>query len=351
MSTQYLGKLIRLLAGLGLCIAIAPVAASASFPGKNGRLVLALDGCNYERHLVSLPWRGGAMRPVTPSCPQPGLHVDVTAPDASPDGRMIIAFQEQYSDSSDQINRAFTTMATDGRDRRTVEMPVGTEGPSAPSFAPNGERFAFHGGNAVWSAMTDGSDAEPIRSESPCLGLSCTSLSNPRWSPDGELIAVTIKYYAGDLGGAPPIEPGIWLMRADDGSLVRRIAGERGDWVDWSPDGEHLVFGTAYRQASEAGGTSGGNLYVVDRNGSNRRTLVHRENSAETEPTWSPNGRWISFLSLRFGGGDVSYRTHMSLWRIRAAGGKLERVQGLPAPKVEEGEFNPPGLTWLPKRD
>ena len=146
-----------------------------------------------------------------------------------------------------------------------------------------------------------------------------------------------------------PVKPGIWLMRAADGRLVRRVA-KHGDWVDWSPDGRFLVYGTPFRQKIErTGGASGGNLYVVDRRGRRTRTLVHRENIAETEPTWSPDGRSISFVSFRFGAGDVSSRIQASLWRVRASGGTPRWVQTLPSPEVEEAWYDVPTLAWLPQ--
>lgn len=76
---------------------------------------------------------------------------------------------------------------------------------------------------------------------------------------------------------------------------------------------------------------------------------MHRENIAETEPVWSPDGRWVAFLSLRLGGGDPPGPIRLSLSRVRASGGKLKRIGTLPAPRLDESEWERPSLTWLPR--
>jgi Tol biopolymer transport system component len=90
----------------------------------------------------------------------------------------------------------------------------------------------------------------------------------------------------------------------------------------------------------------------VRASGKGARRLVHRRRLAEIAPTWSPDGRWIAWISLRFGKGDVGFDVKPSLWRVRAGGGRPRRITALPAPTVEEGEFLAPRLAWqaLPAR-
>ena len=337
-------KTLAAMAALLASVAASPVAANAAFPGANGPLVAAVGNCSHDRYLVSVPWRGGEPTPITPRCPERAedgrAPFDVFAPDASPDGRMIIAREEGYEPDSGPYYTAFTTMAPDGSDRRRVNVPPGDANRSIPggepAFAPTGGRFAFTSTGGLWSAQTDGSDPRPIG-----LGTGgYWGYVNPRWSPDGKLIAVTT--YSGDVD-----EQGIWLIRASDGTRVRRVV-KRGDWADWSPDGKHLVYGTYYGHRYEEGGATGGNIYVVPREAGRARKLVHRENIADTEPVWSPDGRWIAFLSMRFGRGDLS-SIGLSIWRVRASGGKPKKIRGLPGPNVDGGYWQKPSLAWLPR--
>lgn len=82
--------------------------------------------------------------------------------------------------------------------------------------------------------------------------------------------------------------------------------------VAWSADGEHLVFHTY---------DPGDPLFVADGNGANAREIFRLGPGFHNHfPTWSPNGRWIYFVSGPWESLD------MDLWRISPAGGKPERL-------------------------
>jgi dipeptidyl aminopeptidase/acylaminoacyl peptidase len=335
------------LVALLLLAVVAPV-AEAAFPGRNGPLVVAVEVCGVEhRYLASTPWRGGPLTPLTPECQrtqqegQPGL--DVWAPDAAPDGSGVLAVQREYpyEIQSGDCPCAFTFVPADGTERRKIPYPPHIGYAEEVSLSPSGDRFAYQAylrqqepETDVFETRIDGSRTREISGRD--------AFTQPRWSPDGKLIAVVVNQY-----DRTKLKPGIWLIRAGTGRLVRRVA-KQGAWVDWSPDGRKLVYGTFYGRSG--GRATGGNLYVVGRNGRKARELVHRDAIAEANPAWSPDGRWISWVSLRFdGGGDVFWRIHASLWRVRSSGGKPQRIRSLPSPDVDEGEYNTPGLTWLPR--
>lgn len=344
------------------CTLAVPAAAHASFPGKNGPLVVALaDDCqSFGRYLARIPWRGGEPVSITERCDPAGgddpaqQAPNYLTPDAAPDGRSVLAVR-----NGTDADPGFVTLAPDGTGLAPVTMPAGVPAHGLgsmppPSFAPNGRKFAFeadHHQNGydvepLWEVQLDGSGFRQIRKAPECGGgKTCSIFENPRWSPDGKLIAVEVITYRPEKSGA--LKPGIWLIRARDGKPVRRLA-KHGFDVDWSPNGRNIVYRTHYQQREVEGGASGGNLYVVSRDGKRRRTLVHRHDIAETQPTWSPDGRWITWVSLDFTGGDVGFDVFPSLWTIRVSGGRPKRIQELPEPYVEEGMYSAPHLTWLP---
>jgi Tol biopolymer transport system component len=338
-----------------LLLLLVPATAQASFPGDNGEFVLSIDledQCQTGLDLVIVPSEGGMLEPLTDVCTgaEDGQGKLFRSPDAAPDGASILA-------RSDVVASGFVEVAVDNSTISEVPAPEGVTAYNAspPSFAPDGERFAVEGDMyeggfdtlPLWEVPLDGTEPRQIVGPPGCdTRRLCSTFENPRWSPDGRLIAVEVSTprYKQRVKGA--LQPGIWLIRAADGKPVRRLT-DRGQDVDWSPNGKQLVFATHYSRR-ESGGAAGGNLWVVKRKGGKARSLVHRENIAETEPVWSPDGRTVAWVALNFTAGDVGFDVFPSLWRVKASGGRPQKIQSLPEPYQEEGFYEAPELTWLP---
>lgn len=178
-------------------------------------------------------------------------------PDWSPDGSTII-----FNSDRDGIMGGFL-IDPDGSNLRRVELDMWVE---YPSFSPDGGQIAFMG------AL--GSDYELFVADL-ASGI-VTKLTDspghdawPAWSPDGSTIAFsshrddcrvasrTQECWRGD--GPDDTHHDIWLIEAD-GSNLRRITSENGQFVAWSPDGDHLLI-------------SGYALYVVRPDGTGRLEL------------------------------------------------------------------------------
>jgi Tol biopolymer transport system component len=105
------------------------------------------------------------------------------------------------------------------------------------------------------------------------------------------LIAFVTHTYSADVGN------GIAVVRAD-GHGFRKLTRDRRDRSPaWSPDGSRLVF------------ERGGQLYVINRDGTGLRRLTRRPTDAR-QPAWSPSGREIAFTREASG----------ALWLMRADG-------------------------------
>jgi TolB protein len=151
-----------------------------------------------------------------------------------------------------------------------------------PSFSPDGTRIAFMGHA---SGDYDIYVADIATGATTQLTDLPGSDGWPAWSPDGAAIAFTSQ--RDDCTRAPDDqdcwhgdEPGehhdIWLMDAD-GANQRRVTPEAGQFVAWSPDGQHLL-------------VSGRALYVIRPDGSGRAEL--RTDSMPHAlggiPAWAP---------------------------------------------------------------
>jgi len=82
--------------------------------------------------------------------------------------------------------------------------------------------------------------------------------------------------------------------------------------VAWSPDGKQMVYHTR---------EPGDPMYVADRSGANaHRIFVERPGVHNHFQVWSPDGKWIYFVS------GTPASNEMDLWRMASSGGQPERL-------------------------
>jgi Tol biopolymer transport system component len=119
------------------------------------------------------------------------------------------------------------------------------------------------------------------------------------WSPEGTFIVTTLHGPA-PTGESPEDSPvfDVWALSAD-GTISAALSSEAGMWAEpsFSPDGEEIVFGRA--RSPYASHTSGYDLYIMDRDGSNRRLVfpVQEEFGLQyPEMSWGPGGGQIALV-------------------------------------------------------
>lgn len=119
------------------------------------------------------------------------------------------------------------------------------------------------------------------------------------WSPEGEFIVTTIHGPA-PTGEAPEDSPvfDVWVLSAD-GTLTAELSSEAGLWAapSYAPDGDYVAFGRA--RSPYASQASGYELYLMDRDGSDRRLLYPPEEEIGLnypEIAWGPKGDQLIFI-------------------------------------------------------
>jgi len=113
------------------------------------------------------------------------------------------------------------------------------------------------------------------------------------WSPEGDFIVTTLHGPAA-AGGAPEDSPAfdVWALSAA-GTLTAELVSDAGMWAApaYAPQEDWIAFGRA--RSPYASQTSGYDLYLMDRDGSDHRFLFPPEDEiglAYPEMAWGPEG-------------------------------------------------------------
>ena len=103
--------------------------------------------------------------------------------------------------------------------------------------------------------------------------------------------------------------------------------------LDLSPDGEYVVYGVGEPNFEEDAAHY--DLWRARWDGSDKRPLTRTADSDEHQAMFSPDGRWIAFLSDR---GDENDETQV--WLMRADGGEAEALTKFPG-GVSDFDWSP----------
>ncbi len=162
----------------------------------------------------------------------------------SPDGSRI-AWNSDRDDPGGGVLHGFL-MNPDGSSATRIPVDVWVE---YPAWSPDGTRIAFMGqtpeGTENYEIYVMSADGTGLRR----LTDSPASDGFPSWSPDGGKIAFTSTRDDCSISEAPDCRTTgdigpyhtLYTMNAD-GSGVRRVTDTFAQFVDWSPDGQYLVF-------------------------------------------------------------------------------------------------------------
>jgi dipeptidyl aminopeptidase/acylaminoacyl peptidase len=209
-----------------------------------------------------------------------------------------------------------------------------------PRISPDGRTIAY----AVWKVDKESNDVKgaiwlaPVDGSSPPRQFtSGTSRdADPRWSPDGTMIAFTSKRE----GGVPQL----YVMPVGGGE-ARKLTDLKEDVTqpEWSPDGQKIAFVARVRapeyeevddrkraprritrllfKLDNVGWTFDRpqHVFVVRADGSAEATQITSGDFEDEQPIWSPDGSRIAFASARQDDWDLS--TIRDIYVVPSEGG------------------------------
>ncbi|MFB9068837.1 amidohydrolase family protein [Pseudofulvimonas gallinarii] len=207
--------------------------------------------------------------------------------DVSPDGRTLVF---------DLLGDLYTLPISGGNARRITSGPAFDV---QPRFSPDGSQISFTsdrgGGDNIWRAKPDGSDARAVTQETFRL------LNNAVWTPDGQFLIARKHFTARRSLGAGEM----WMYHAGAGGEGLQLTKKKNDQQDAgepavSPDGRYVYFsedvspGPNFEYNRDGNGT----IYAIrrlDRESGELVDLVRIQGGA-VRPQPSPDGKQLAFV-------------------------------------------------------
>ena len=256
------------------------------------------------------------------------MHLDV-----SPDGGEIVF---------DLLGDLYTIPIAGGE---ATALTTGRAWDMQPRYSPDGSLIAFtsdrSGGDNVWVMKRDGADPKQVSDESYRL------LNSPAWAPDGEFIAARKHFTSRRSAGAGEI----WLYHRSggDGLQMTERPNDQKDVGEpaFSPDGRYLYFSqdTTPGDFFEYNKDPNAGIYTVRRLDRDSGELVDWIGGpgGAIRPTPSPDGTRVAFLRR--------VRGENTLWvKQVASGAEWQLASGLDRDLQETWAIHGvyPAMAWTP---
>ncbi len=266
-----------------------------------------------------------------------------SSPAFSPDGSRV-AFVVKRVDKKENryVSHLYVMPAKGGRPR---QLTRGLVSDGAPQWSPDGKQLAFvsdRGGTSnLWVLPLDGGEPEQITQ------LRGGSVGAPQWSPNGKEIVfehlsmpketederkkranfkhITALYHKED--GVGWFKGEYWTIWRATVATARAVPLTKGAHHDrdprYSPDGKWIAFVSNRRSDCDTFSDMT-SIWVMDRAGKNAREVTTSSGSREA-PRWSLDGKHLYWVGYEGGPGEWLYHEH-SVWRGPAFGKEKARI-------------------------
>ncbi|HMG87722.1 MAG TPA: S9 family peptidase [Terracidiphilus sp.] len=195
----------------------------------------------------------------------------VSGPVVSPDGEWVLYTVGQVDTKEDKGQSHLWMVKWDGSVH--LQLTYGKEGASSPKFSPDGRYISFTSsrpgtvkGDQVWVMDRRGGEAEQL------TNITDQNVQGYSWSPDSKKLLLTLhpKAEPDPEEGKPPAPPKPIVI----------------DRYHFKQDIQGYLRDDAYNA-----------LYLWDLTTKKAEKLTSDKNVNENDAEWSPDGKWIAFVS------------------------------------------------------
>ena len=272
-------KVTIVLAAIAGATVLVSAALGSSFPGKNGKLVYAVDKFGKPAYLATANDSGSRVKQIsTPGKKQQG---DLE-PRFSADGTKVVFVRnpQQYGYNGLELWIA-NANGTGEHQVKVKGLPKGGY-PNGPTFTPNGKKIVF----SIDTINSPLGLAEVSVSGGKATQITHGDDAQPTVSPNGKKLAFFRGFTltVANIDGSNPTS--LYTMPDDTASSV--------DEPDFSPDGSTIAF----MELSKSSGLW--DIWTIAADGSDNGTATNLTNGTTTssmDPAYSPDGTKIAFTS------------------------------------------------------
>jgi hypothetical protein len=175
----------------------------------------------------------------------------------------------------------------DGTERRELATLQATDGRAALNWSPDGAQIAFSDARGLWLVPADGSQSPRSLAQNVTDEQNISSIqvySDPRWSPDGTRLLVSIGFYEGAVLGVLDVASGDVIQFSSMVALDGR----------WTDNGRVLTW------ASEWGYVMPG-LYILDPAAPDTSQTALDERYAVLDVAQTASGTWLALVGSTTG--------------------------------------------------
>lgn len=238
----------------------------------------------------------------------------------APDGKRVVFCLQRVDRKSEKKYANLWVASTAGGEAQ--QFTWGDQTDTQPSWSPDGRWIAFLSNRRnpekppqIYLIPTDGGEARPL-TDFP------GEISSFAWSPDSKrLVCVARKS-----------DPEILQREKDEQKKKLGVVARHYDRVFYKLDGSGYLPKERWH------------LWTIEAQSGKMRQLTNHPVYDERDPAWSPDGKWIAFISNRTPQPDLNYAME-DVFLVPARGGEIRRLE-TPAGHKGLPSFSPDGK-WI----